>query len=150
GFLASLALRVPDYIPIIGGFNLGEADAVGVFPRKNFTITSVTGGVVTTSDPTGLAAGGTFKFNSDLAATTPGLDTGKVYYVNPTGPQTFTFSATPGGAPVDLNATGGTITIGPYFIAGWVKFLGTWTIGAKYDFLTGNWSEVSGNDVDSL
>src|SRR5262249_19220800 len=34
--------------------------------------------------------------------------------------------------------------------AGWITFLGKWTIGAKYDFLTQKWSEVTGDDVNTL
>ena len=58
---------MPSFIPIIGGLKLGEADAVGVFPRKNFTVTSVQNGVVTTADTDDrIVPGHSFKFIAKL------------------------------------------------------------------------------------
>ena len=150
GFLASLALEVPSFIPIIGGLKLGEADAIGVFPRKNFTITCVADGVVTTVGHDRADGQQPLQVQRPTSRAPPaGFDTGEIYYVTPTGPERRSPSRPRRAArPTStLTATGGSITIGPYFIAGWIKFLGRWTIGAKYDFLSQSWSEVTGDDV---
>src|SRR5262249_18359258 len=115
GFLASLALQVPSFIPIIGGLKLGEADAVGAFPRKAFTVTGIKDGVVTTSDTISLTANNPFKFTG-LVNPPAGFDSNAVYYATPTGANTFTFSDTIGGTPDDLTAdTDGStsVTVGP-------------------------------------
>src|SRR5262249_16076557 len=89
GFLPSVAMEVPSFVPIVVGLKLAEADALGIFPKGSIAFASIDDGVVTLSNPLGLASGGTIKFTtfSKIVSSPPeGFDTNKVYYVTPTSP----------------------------------------------------------------
>ena len=62
------------------------------------TISVATPGVVTWPGGHGLKAGDPVIFAATGGTLPTGLTAGTVYYANPTGPTTFTVSATPGGA----------------------------------------------------
>ncbi|MHC5539087.1 autotransporter outer membrane beta-barrel domain-containing protein, partial [Singulisphaera rosea] len=150
--LATLDLNVPDFIPIIGGYNLGEVGAALELTTERPDIDKIQSGEVTTKDKEYLRVGDPFKFTYLNTPAPSTFDTTQIYYVtsvNDAGTE-FTFSTTAGGAPItDLNATGGQINPGPQIIAGWAKFL-FWEVGVEYDFLANKFTLLGSDAIQQI
>lgn len=150
--LATLDLNVPDFIPIIGGYNIGEVGAALELTTERPKVASIASGVVTTADAQYLRVGDPFKFTYLDGASPSSFDLTQVYYVTSVGDggKEFTFSLTVSGSPIsNLSATGGKINPGPQIIAGWAKFL-FWEIGIEYDFLAAKFETLGPDAIQQI
>lgn len=75
------------------------------------TVSVASPGVVTWPGGHGLEADSPVIFEAEGGTLPTGLTADTVYYVNPTGPTTFTVSATPGGSAIAVTAAGSATTI---------------------------------------
>jgi hypothetical protein len=151
--LATLALKVPTGVPLIGGYELGEVDAALELTTERPLVKSVVGGLVTTTDVHHLAVGDPFKFT--YLNNAGSFDTTQIYTVTSVGSttghgtDTFTFADALGHANVSLNAGDGKVLPGPDLIAGWAKFL-FWDVGVEYDFLRQKFSVLGPDAIHDI